>query len=112
MNIRRVTISTHVIVRIVFSLCFFLAGCDKKVEKPKGRPPALVVTAAATVQNVPVLIRAIGNIEASESVAIRTQVSGELTKVAFREGQDVPKGELLFQLDSRTLQENVEYHEW
>lgn len=107
MNSRRVTISTHVIVSIVISLCCALAGCDKKVEKPKGRPPALVVAAPATVENVPVLIRAIGNIEASESVAIRTQVSGELTKVAFREGQDVRKGDLLFQLDSRTLQAAV-----
>lgn len=84
-------------------LCIISTGCSKKVEKPKGRPPALVITAPASEQNVPVLIKAIGNIEASESVAIRTQVSGELTKVAFREGQDVQKGALLFQLDPRTL---------
>ena len=84
-----------------------LTGCSKKVEKPKGRPPALVITAPATVQNVPVLIKAIGNIEASESVTIRTQISGELTKVGFREGQDVQKGALLFQLDPRTLQAAV-----
>ena len=79
-----------------------LSGCAEKTEKPKGRPPALVITAPATEQNVPVLIKAIGNVEASESVSIRTQISGELTKVAFREGQDVQKGALLFQLDSRT----------
>lgn len=79
-----------------------LSGCAEKTEKPKGRPPALVITAPATEQNVPVLIKAIGNVEASESVSIRTQISGELTKVAFREGQDVQKGALLFQLDPRT----------
>lgn len=39
--------------------------------------------------------------EASESVSIRPQISGELTRVAFREGQDVQKGALLFQLDQR-----------
>ena len=88
----------------LFLACFALFGCAKKVEKPKGRPAALVVTAAASQQNVPVVIKAIGNMEASESVAIRTQISGELTKVAFREGQDVQKGALLFQLDPRSYQ--------
>ncbi|HEY3415513.1 MAG TPA: efflux RND transporter periplasmic adaptor subunit [Armatimonadota bacterium] len=42
--------------------------------------------------------------EASESVTIKTQLSGELTRVAFREGQDVQKGALLCQLDPRSYQ--------
>lgn len=81
-----------------------LSGCSKQVEKPKGRPPALVMVAPATQANVPLLIKAIGNMEASESVAIRSQISGELTSVAFREGQEVQKGALLFQLDARSYQ--------
>ena len=81
-----------------------VGGCAKKAEKPKGRPPALVVTAAASQQDVPVQLKAIGTMEASESVTVRTQISGELVKVAFREGQDVQKGALLFQLDPRTYQ--------
>ncbi len=84
--------------------CLPLTGCAKKVEKPKGRPPALVITAPATVQNIPVMIKAIGNMEASEVVAIRSQISGQLTSVAFREGQEVAKGALLFQLDARSYQ--------
>jgi len=79
-------------------------GCARKDEKPKGRPPALVVTAVASQQDVPVQLKAIGTMEASESVTIRTQISGELVKVAFREGQDVQKGALLFQLDPRVYQ--------
>lgn len=82
----------------------FGTGCAKKDEKPKGRPPALVMTAAASQQDVPVQLKAIGTMEASESVAIKAQVSGELTKVAFREGEDVQKGALLFQLDPRVHQ--------
>lgn len=80
------------------------SGCSKKAEKPKGRPPALVITASATQQDVPLMIKAIGNMEASESVAIRSQISGELTTVAFREGAEVQKGALLFQLDARNFQ--------
>jgi multidrug efflux system membrane fusion protein len=81
-----------------------MGGCAKKVEKPKGRPPALVVIAAASQQNVPVQLKAIGTMEASESVTVRTQISGELIKVGFREGQDVQKGALLFLLDPRVYQ--------
>lgn len=81
-----------------------VSGCAKKVEKPKGRPPALVVTSMVSQQDVPVQIKAIGTMEASESVVVRTQISGELTNVAFREGQDVQRGALLFQLDPRTYQ--------
>lgn len=103
----RFKVFRSVLLAVCFSVCIALPGCSKKVEKPKGRPPALVTIAPATEQNVPVLIKAIGTMEASESVAIRTQISGELTKVAFREGQDVQKGALLFQLDPRTLQAAV-----
>lgn len=93
---------------IVLAVCInsFLAvtGCAKKAEQPKGRPPALVMTAAASQQNIPVQLKAIGTMEASESVTIKTQVSGELTRVAFREGQDVQKGAALFQIDPRSTQ--------
>jgi multidrug efflux system membrane fusion protein len=89
---------------VCMGLIFIAAGCVKKTEKPKVRPPALVATVAASQQDVPVQLKAIGTMEASESVTIRTQISGELTKVAFREGQDVLKGSLLFQLDPRTYQ--------
>ena len=90
-------------IALVFtvSLCFTVAGCSKKAPPPKGRPPAIVVTSPVSQQNVPVLLKAIGTMEASESVTVRTQISGELTKVAFREGEDIRKGALLFQLDSR-----------
>ena len=104
MDIHRIKVSSFIIFAALFLAGSTMTGCSKKAEKPKGRPPALVITALASQQNVPVLIKAIGNIEASESVAIRCQINGELTKVAFREGQDVQKGALLFLLDSRTLQ--------
>lgn len=103
----RFKVFRNVLLAACLSVCIALSGCSKKVEKPKGRPPALVTSAPATEQNVPVLIKAIGTMEASESVAVRTQISGELIKVAFREGQDVQKGALLFQLDPRTLQAAV-----
>lgn len=96
-----------IMVVMVSTACLGLSGCSKKSEPPKSRPAALVVTAPATRQDVPVLLKAIGTMEASESVSVRTQVSGELVKVGFREGQDVQKGALLFQLDPRVYQAAV-----
>jgi len=96
------------LLMVLFSVSILAAtGCAKKAEKPKGRPPALVVTAAAGQQDVPLQLAAIGTMEASESVAVRTQISGELITVAFSEGQDVQKGALLFQLDPRSYQAAV-----
>ncbi|MBT1070986.1 efflux RND transporter periplasmic adaptor subunit [Pelotalea chapellei] len=93
---------------VVFGLAVMLSACSaKKQELPKGRPAALVVVASSSQQNVPIQLKAIGTMEASESIAIRTQISGELTMVAFREGQDVQKGALLFQLDPRNYQAAV-----
>ena len=90
---------------LIAVLSLMVSACsDEKKEQPKGRPPALVLTAISSRQNVPVQLKAIGAMEASERVEIRTQISGELTKVAFREGEDVQKGALLFQLDSRPYQ--------
>jgi multidrug efflux system membrane fusion protein len=103
-----ITRAAHIAaIAVCMGLLIAAGGCAKKAEKPKGRPPALVVTAAATQQDVPLQLRAIGNMEASESVVVRTQISGELIKVDFREGQDVQKGALLFQLDPRSYQAAV-----
>lgn len=89
---------------LLVCLSIFSACSTKKAEKPKGRPPALVVTGIAGQQDVPQQIAAIGTMEASESVTVRSQISGEIVKVAFREGAEVKKGALLFQLDPRPYQ--------
>ncbi|MBU1986548.1 MAG: efflux RND transporter periplasmic adaptor subunit, partial [Proteobacteria bacterium] len=88
-------------------LILFLAlpGCSpKKKEKNKSLPPALVVIAAARHQDVPIEIKTFGTMEASESVTIKPMLNGELTTVAFREGEDVKEGVLLFEIDPRPYQ--------
>lgn len=87
--------------------CVLFSACSKNQEKPRPRPPALVAVAPAAQRDVPVQLKAVGTMEASESVVVKTQISGELTKVAFREGQEVNKGDLLFQIDPRPYQAAV-----
>ena len=60
------------------------------------------MTAATAVQKtVPVQLSAIGNVEAYSTVSVKSQIGGVLTRVHFREGQDVNKGDLLFTIDPR-----------
>lgn len=66
-----------------------------------GMPPVPVSVAVAAEEAVPVQIRAIGTVEPSSTVQIKSQVAGELMSVRFAEGRDVSKGDLLFEIDPR-----------
>ena len=66
-----------------------------------GMPAVAVVWAEAVRKDVPVEIRAIGRVEAYSSVAIKAQVTGEITSVNFQEGQEVRQGDVLFTIDPK-----------
>ena len=85
-------------------LLLILPACSAPKEKPKPKPPVPVWVAPAVQKTVPVQVRAIGNVEAYNSVSIKAQVNGMLDKVHFSEGQDVIKGQLLFTIDTRPFE--------
>jgi multidrug efflux system membrane fusion protein len=63
------------------------------------------VTVATVVQKaMPIEIRVIGTVEPYSTVAVRAQITGQLTKVNFKEGDDVQKDQVLFELDRRPLE--------
>lgn len=78
-----------------------LAGCSAEKEKAKEKAPAPVTVARVGQASVPVELRAIGNVEPHATVAVKSMVSGTVTSVHFKEGQDVAKGALLFTIDPR-----------
>lgn len=65
---------------------------------------ASVTTATVIERAMPVTLLAVGNVEAASTVEVRSQVSGELTSVAFTEGEEVKAGDLLFTIDPRALE--------
>lgn len=69
-----------------------------------GGGPVPVVTARAVSKAVPVTIPAVGTAEPLATVQIRSQVTGQLSAVHFKEGQDVRKGMPLFTLDARPFE--------
>jgi multidrug efflux system membrane fusion protein len=73
----------------------------------KSPPPTLPVpVAVATVQRqaVPVELAATGTVEPLQTVSVESQVGGILTRVAFEEGDEVKRGQVLFQIDPRSYQ--------
>jgi multidrug efflux system membrane fusion protein len=83
-----------------------LSGCaSQKASPPMGMPPVPVTLATAGTQAVLQEVQAIGNVEPSATVQVRPQVAGELMRANFTEGQNVKKGDLLFQIDPRPFRE-------
>jgi len=73
-------------------------------HKPKIQAqPIVVAVAKAQKKDVPVYISALGNVIATYTVTIKTQVNGLLMKVLYKEGQMVKKGDLLAEIDQRLL---------
>ena len=56
-------------------------------------------------ETFPCKLQAIGNVEPYSVVSVKSLVGGELTKVYFKEGQEVKKGDLLFIIDPRPLKQ-------
>lgn len=88
----------------ISAVVLFCTACSAKKEKPKTKPPVPVKVAQALRKDVPVQVKAIGNIEAFTSVAIKSQVSGQISRLHFTEGSDVEKGALLISIDPEPFQ--------
>src|SRR5881296_1827882 len=74
-------------------------------HKGAGGPARVPVTVARAEQRaVPYQIVATGTAAPRQTVAVQSQVTGVLTHVAFREGDEVVSGQVLFQIDPRPFQ--------
>jgi multidrug efflux system membrane fusion protein len=76
-----------------------LAACSKPSAPAK--PPVAITVALSEVGVAPYIVAANGVVEPLQSVAIQSQVGGVLTRVHFREGDEVRAGQVLFSIDAR-----------
>jgi membrane fusion protein, multidrug efflux system len=82
--------------------CSGKSGTNAEGPKQSGSPAAVpALIAQSEAHDVPVELRNIGNVEAYSTVTIRSQVTGQITKVHFHEGDEVKLGDMLFSIDSR-----------
>lgn len=100
-------------MRLLILFVTFLLGtaCTAKKEKPKTKPPVPVKVAQAVQKNVPVQVKAIGTVEAYTSVAIKSQVNGQIARLHFSEGSNVEKGALLVSIDPEPFQATLSQYE-
>jgi multidrug efflux pump subunit AcrA (membrane-fusion protein) len=72
----------------------------------RGAGNATVPVTVATVskRDLPIYLTGLGTVQASFTVAIRSQVDGKLQEVPFTEGQQVHKGDILAKIDPRLYQ--------
>jgi RND family efflux transporter MFP subunit len=79
-----------------------VAACGAKEAPPP--PPPTVVVALPLQRQVEDWDDFVGQFESPSSVDVRPRVSGYVTAIGFKDGQDVAKGQLLFQIDPRPYQ--------
>jgi multidrug efflux system membrane fusion protein len=100
----------------VFVSALLLAGCggdksssasstggsgNKSGKGGRGGGAAPVLVGTVKRLKVPLVIDAVGAVEAIRTTSIRSQVTGTLQKIGIQEGQDVREGDLLFEIDAR-----------
>lgn len=84
------------------------AAAKKGEGKGKGRAPAAPVTAAVVTEaDMPVILFAPGTVEPLANVAIKPRVDGQIVEVAFKEGDLVEQGAVLFRLDERMIKAQI-----
>lgn len=79
-------------------------GGGTQDKAPPARPPVPVVVAAAVTGTVPITFTSNGTVEPVQTVQVQAQASGPITAVRFAEGDEVQKGQVLFELDPRPAQ--------
>jgi multidrug efflux system membrane fusion protein len=93
---------------VLFSSLVLLIGC-RRGPAPQAEPPPLVVPVSHPVQrNVTEYVDYTGRADAVESVGIRARVTGYLVKSPFKEGEEVKKGDLLFEIEPRPYQAQLD----
>jgi membrane fusion protein, multidrug efflux system len=95
------------------SVCLAQLACNSTQPSAKGPGrggfPASPVTAAKAEQrDVPVQLREIGSVDPVAVIAVKAQIGGALNKVFFREGDDIRKGQQLFEIDPRPYQQAID----
>lgn len=89
------------------ALALLLAGCGRAPEPPP-RPPVPVIASEVVVRDQPIYLESMGQALGAQDVDIRARVEGILESMHFTEGSFVKSNDLLYVIDPRSLEANLE----
>jgi membrane fusion protein (multidrug efflux system) len=97
-------------VVLLFPLASLLPGCSKEGASPppQRRPAPQVTVVTVTPQTIPSAVSFVAQTESSQQVDIVARVSGYLDRIAYQEGELVTAGQILFQLDPKPFQAQLD----
>jgi multidrug efflux system membrane fusion protein len=87
------------------------AKLDRRQAPATALQPVPVIAATVQQHDVPIILTGLGTVTALNTATVRSQITGLLISVDFKEGQRVKKGELLAQIDPRTYQAQLDQAE-
>jgi membrane fusion protein, multidrug efflux system len=106
--------------RLIIAAVLLIAACGigltvrhiyagSKVVPAAASPPAVPVVAGPVLSHdVPIYLRGVGTVIAYNNVIVRSQITGQLIKIAFTQGQTVKQGDLLGEIDPRPYQAQLD----
>jgi membrane fusion protein (multidrug efflux system) len=104
-----VRLSRRVLVRVwVLPVVLALAACGKSENKPAEKPPVDVTVVAVARRDTPVTVTYVAQTQSSQAVNIQARVSGFLDKRVYVEGSVVKAGQVLFRMDQKPFQAQVD----
>ena len=110
MNKRTLALGAVGIVAVA-GLGFFFwngwVGQKASAQAPRSERTVSVVVAKAAKKPVPVRIEALGTVTTMAAVAVKTRVDSEIIAVKFEDGARVKQGDVLFQLDGRSIESEI-----
>ena len=83
---------------------------QQQQQQKRGGGAIPVAVAEVAPSTVPITLTALGTVTPLASVTVKTQIAGQLTQVAYTEGQMVHKGDFLAQIDPRPYQAQLEQY--
>ena len=77
-------------------------------QKPEPPPAISIVAASVQSHDVPIYLRGVGTVIAYNNVLVRSQITGQLVKISFHQGQQVKKGDVLAVIDPTPYQAQLD----
>ncbi|HTX06375.1 MAG TPA: efflux RND transporter periplasmic adaptor subunit, partial [Steroidobacteraceae bacterium] len=104
---RRLALAAAVLV-VVLLAWWLIVHLTARKPLAKAPPPIPVDAATATARDMPALEPALGTVLSMDVVNVMPQVNGRITRIYFKQGDEVRKGQKLFEIDPRPYQAALE----